>query len=107
MAIGEVRLMLRRLVRHRIEPIRLNPEEDIPMNPVSKPFYQSTTTQNVAVGAISGQGIALSLIALLRKVAPGVVIWSEDQDQTVAQALGIVLTPLLSRLLAVLRKGTI
>lgn len=76
------------------------------MNPVSKPFYQSTTTQNVAVGAVTGQGVALGLISILRKVAPGIIVWSEDQDQTVAQVLGIILTPLLSRLLAVLRKGT-
>ena len=76
------------------------------MNPVSKPFYQSTTTQNVAVGAVTGQGVALGLIALIRRFAPQILPWDAADDQTVAQAIGIVLTPLLSRLLAVLRRGT-
>lgn len=72
-------------------------------NPISKPIVTSTTTQNVAAGAAAGAGTAYGVIVFARNFIG--LPWDESQDQAIAAVATVVLTPLISRLLAKWRKG--
>jgi len=70
-----------------------------------KSLFKSTTTQNVAMGAVTGQTVAMGLIAGIRTTFPDLLWWEPDMDTAVVQVLSVILIPLLSRFIASIRKG--
>ncbi len=72
---------------------------------IRKPFYKSTTTQTVAGSALGSATIGWVIVRALRMLAPQYVIWSEAEDATVANIVTVILTPIVSRIVALIRKG--
>jgi len=72
---------------------------------IRKPFYKSTTTQTVAGSALGSATIGWAIVKGLRMLAPQYVIWSEAEDATIANILTVILTPIISRIVALIRKG--
>ena len=75
------------------------------MSEIQKPFYKSSTTQTVAGSAIGSLTIGWAIVKGLRMLAPQYVIWSEAEDATIANILTVILTPIISRIVALIRKG--
>jgi len=75
------------------------------MSEIQKPFYKSSTTQTVAGSAIGSLTIGWVIVRALRMLAPQYVIWSEAEDATIANILTVILTPIISRIVALIRKG--
>jgi hypothetical protein len=84
--------------------------EPLDPKPVSKPVAKSRTTQDVATGAAvagtAGGGTAYGVIKAVRAVKPDALPWTEDMDGNVALVAALVLTPIISRAVAMLRRGT-
>lgn len=72
---------------------------------IRKPFYKSTTTQTVAGSALGSATIGWVIVRALRMFVPQYVVWSEADDATIANILTVVLTPIISRIVARIRKG--
>lgn len=67
----------------------------------TKPLLTSTTTQNVAVGAVGAISAVQGVVTLLR--ATNVAPWPAEADNEIALALTAILVPLASRVIAWLR----
>jgi hypothetical protein len=67
----------------------------------TKPLLTSTTTQNVAVGAVGAISAVQGVVTLLR--ATNVAPWPAEADNEIALALTAILVPLASRVMAWLR----
>lgn len=84
---------------------KIKKEVDRMSNEIQKPFYKSSTTQTVAGSAIGSLTIGWAIVKGLRMIAPQYVIWSEAEDATIANILTVILTPIISRIVALIRKG--
>ena len=89
----------------RMEPIILDIGKEEPM--IKKPFYRSSTTQTIAGSVVGSATIGWAVVRAMRMFVPQYVIWTEAEDATVANILTVVLTPILSRVIAIIRKGVI
>ena len=72
---------------------------------IRKPFWKSSTTQTVAVSALGSLTVGWVIVRALRTFIPQYVVWSESEDAMVANILTAVLTPIISRIVALIRKG--
>jgi len=70
-----------------------------------KPITQSATTATVAGAAASSGGAIYGVIAFLRSAFPDYMPFGPESDAAVVVVVTTVLTPLLSRLVASIRKG--
>lgn len=70
-----------------------------------KPITQSATTATVAGAAASSGGAIYGVIAFLRSAFPDYMPFGPESDAAVVVVISTVLTPLLSRLVASIRKG--
>ena len=71
---------------------------------MSRTALNSETTQNVALGGLSGAGGIAGLLLTVRQVLPDVLPWSVDADAGIVALVSTVAVPLLSRLIAFRRK---
>jgi len=69
-----------------------------------KPLFQSKTTQNVAIGTAGGIAVPYIIISTIRSFNPQLLPWSEGDDQAISNFLTLILTPLISRFVAIWRK---
>lgn len=76
--------------------------------PISTPMLESKTTRDVATGAAVAGGTAYGIVAAARALLGDASMpWGPEADAAIAVAATAILTPLLARVKAMFRRGTV